>query len=48
MKIAQANIPLTEDGTIASEKVIAREEGDFPVEDPANVNYTDVAPNQIS
>jgi len=48
MKIAQANIPLTEDGTIASEKVIAREEGDFPVEDPANINYTDVAPNQIS
>ena len=48
MKIAQANIPLAEDGTITSEKVIAREEGDFPVEDPANINYTDVAPNQIS
>jgi len=48
MKIAQANIPLSADGTITSEKVIAREEGDFPVEDPANINYTDVAPNQIS
>ncbi len=48
MKIAQANIPLSEDGTIISEKVIAREEGDFPVEDSANINYTDVAPNQIS
>ncbi len=48
MKIAQANIPLDGEGTITSEKVIAREEGDFPVEDPANINYTDVAPNQIS
>ncbi len=30
------------------EKVIAREEGDFPVVDAAEVNYTDVAPNQIA
>ncbi|MBU2947298.1 DNA-directed RNA polymerase subunit beta [Zobellia uliginosa] len=48
MKIAQANIPLNEDGQIASEKVIAREEGDFPVVDPSEINYTDVAPNQIA
>ncbi len=48
MKIAQANIPLKEDGTIDSEKVIAREEGDFPVVDPGEINYTDVAPNQIA
>jgi DNA-directed RNA polymerase subunit beta len=48
MKIAQANIPLKEDGTIDREKVIAREEGDFPVVDPKEVNYTDVAPNQIA
>ncbi|MFC4096236.1 DNA-directed RNA polymerase subunit beta [Euzebyella saccharophila] len=48
MKIAQANIPLKEDGTIDTEKVIAREEGDFPVVDPIEVNYTDVAPNQIA
>ncbi|WP_149277469.1 DNA-directed RNA polymerase subunit beta [Pareuzebyella sediminis] len=48
MKIAQANIPLKEDGEIDAEKVIAREEGDFPVVDPAEVNYTDVAPNQIA
>ncbi len=47
-KIAQANIPLQEDGTIDSEKVIARMEGDFPVIDPKEVHYTDVAPNQIS
>ena len=48
MKIAQANIPLKNDGTIEREKVIAREEGDFPVVDPKEVNYTDVAPNQIA
>ncbi len=48
MKIAQANIPLKENGTIDSDKVIAREEGDFPVVDPKEINYTDVAPNQIA
>jgi DNA-directed RNA polymerase subunit beta len=46
--IAQANIPLTDDGTIDSDKVIARMEGDFPVVDPTTVNYADVAPNQIA
>ncbi|EDP95688.1 DNA-directed RNA polymerase subunit beta [Kordia algicida OT-1] len=48
MKIAQANIPLKEDGTINVEKVIAREEGDFPVVNPSEIQYTDVAPNQIA
>ena len=46
--IAQANIPIAADGTIESERVIARMEGDFPVVDPKEVNYIDVAPNQIS
>ena len=46
--IAQANIPLKKDGTIDSDRVIARMEGDFPVVDPKEVHYTDVAPNQIS
>ena len=46
--IAQASIPVDENGKITSEKVIARQEGDFPVIDPTQVNYTDVAPNQIS
>ncbi len=46
--IAQANIPLKKDGTIDTDRVIARMEGDFPVVDPKQVNYTDVAPNQIS
>ncbi|ASV31305.1 DNA-directed RNA polymerase subunit beta [Maribacter cobaltidurans] len=48
MKIAQANIPLKENGQIDTDKVIAREEGDFPVVDPAEIHYTDVAPNQIA
>src|SRR5690606_10649942 len=47
-KIAQANIPLAADGTIDTDKVIAREEGDFPVVDPIEIDYTDVAPNQIA
>ncbi|MGO2295077.1 MAG: DNA-directed RNA polymerase subunit beta [Psychroflexus halocasei] len=46
--IAQANIPLTKDNVIDAEKVIARMEGDFPVVDPKEVHYVDVAPNQIS
>jgi len=46
--IAQANIPLTENGKIDTDRVIARMEGDFPVVDPTTVNYADVAPNQIS
>mgnify|MGYP000442256773 FL=1 len=48
MKIAQANIVQKKDGTIDADKVIAREEGDFPVVDPSEVHYTDVAPNQIA
>ncbi len=48
MKIAQANIVQKKDGTIDADKVIAREEGDFPVVDPTEVHYTDVAPNQIA
>ena len=47
-KIAQANIPLKADGSFDAEKVIAREEGDFPVVDPMEIDYTDVAPNQIA
>jgi len=46
--IAQANIPLKKDGTIDTDRVIAREEGDFPVVEPKQVNYADVAPNQIA
>jgi DNA-directed RNA polymerase subunit beta len=47
--IAQANINVDHDsGKIKADKVIARMEGDFPVVEPEKINYTDVAPNQIS
>jgi DNA-directed RNA polymerase subunit beta len=46
--IAQANIQMDAAGKITADKVIARQEGDFPVVDPGMVHYTDVAPNQIT
>ncbi|MEZ7493856.1 DNA-directed RNA polymerase subunit beta [Leeuwenhoekiella aequorea] len=48
MLIAQANNPMTDDGSITEEKVIARMEGDFPVVEPNTVHYADVSPNQIA
>ncbi len=48
MLIAQANIKVDAVGKIIEEKIIARQEGDFPVIDPANANFTDVAPNQVA
>ena len=46
--IAQSNISVDKSGKIIDEKVIARQEGDFPLTEPNNVHYTDVAPNQIA
>ena len=46
--IAQANIDYDKSGKIISERVIARDQADFPVVSPDNINYTDVAPNQIA
>ncbi len=46
--IAQSNITFDKSGKILDEKVIARQEGDFPLTEPTNVHYTDVAPNQIA
>ena len=46
--IAQANIPFDKNGKIVADKIIAREEADYPVVDPKQVHYTDVAPNQIA
>jgi DNA-directed RNA polymerase subunit beta len=48
MKIAQSNLELNKDGGIVLDRVIAREEGDFPVVSPDEINYMDVAPNQIA
>ncbi len=46
-KIAQANSPLDEDGNFKEEKVVSRETGDFPILDKNEVEFMDVAPNQI-
>jgi len=46
--IAQANIDYDKSGKITSERVIARDQADFPVVTPDQINYTDVAPNQIA
>ncbi len=46
--IVQANIEQDENGKLIGDKVIAREEGDFPLADPSEIDYADVAPNQIA
>ena len=46
--IAQANIPYDKNGKITIDRVIARDQADFPVVEPKEINYTDVAPNQIA
>jgi len=48
MKFAQSNLPLNEEGSFVADKVIVREEADYPVVEPTAVNFMDVAPNQIA
>ncbi len=48
MKIAQSNLQIDEKGKFIDSRVIVREEGDFPVVGPEEVNYMDVSPNQIA
>ena len=45
--IAQANAPLKDSGNFQNDRVKARFEGDFPVVEPKELTYMDVAPNQI-
>ncbi|PUZ24925.1 DNA-directed RNA polymerase subunit beta [Chitinophaga parva] len=47
VKIAQANAELDEKGNFISDKIKSRETGDFPILDKDDVEYMDVAPNQI-
>ncbi|RAI99697.1 DNA-directed RNA polymerase subunit beta [Chitinophaga skermanii] len=47
LKIAQANAPLDEKGNFVNDKVKSRETGDFPILDREEIEYMDVAPNQI-
>jgi DNA-directed RNA polymerase subunit beta len=46
-KIAQAKIDISDKGVIENENLIARKTGDFPLLTPAEIDYIDVAPNQI-
>jgi DNA-directed RNA polymerase subunit beta len=46
-KIAQVNIAIDDKGNIIEEKVRSRESGDFPILERSEVEYMDVAPNQI-
>jgi DNA-directed RNA polymerase subunit beta len=45
--IAQANAPLNENGTFQNEFVLCRQRGDFPLLPPEQINYMDVAPDQL-
>ncbi|MBQ1938060.1 MAG: DNA-directed RNA polymerase subunit beta [Bacteroidales bacterium] len=46
--IALANINMDEDGNILDERIQCRLEADFPVVTKEEVNYMDVAPNQLA
>ena len=45
--IAQANAPIDENGVSQNKTIKARKEGDFPVVEPSELSFMDVAPNQI-
>ena len=45
--IAQANAPLDEDGSFRNEYVLCRQKGDFPLLQPPQIGYIDVAPDQL-
>ncbi len=45
--IALANAALDDNGNFKVDQVKSRYEGDFPMVNPSNLNYMDVAPNQI-
>ena len=46
-KIAQADSTLNEKGELVEEKIESRQTGDFPILERNEVEYMDVAPNQI-
>ncbi|CEN33780.1 DNA-directed RNA polymerase subunit beta [Capnocytophaga cynodegmi] len=48
LKIGMANISLDAEGNITEERVVVKEDGDFPVIEPNQVEFIDVAPNQIA
>ena len=46
--IAQGNAPLNDDGTFIRSKVKARQDADYPVVEPGQVELMDVSPQQIA
>jgi DNA-directed RNA polymerase subunit beta len=46
-KIAQANVLLSDKGEFLNDKIESRQTGDFPILDKGEVEFMDVAPNQI-
>ena len=46
--IAQANSLIDDDGDFIREKVKVRFQADYPIETPQNVDFIDMAPNQIA
>ncbi len=47
LKIAQANTPIDKGGLFMTDRIKSREHGDFPMLGPEEIEYMDVAPNQI-
>ncbi|MCT4665815.1 MAG: DNA-directed RNA polymerase subunit beta [Flavobacteriales bacterium] len=47
-KFAQANLAFDEKGNFIEQRVKGREMGDFPIITPQDVDYMDIAPNQIA
>ncbi|MBP7731944.1 MAG: DNA-directed RNA polymerase subunit beta [Bacteroidales bacterium] len=47
-RIAQANAKLNPDGTFAEQRVKCRFEADYTNEAPENIDFIDIAPNQIA
>ncbi len=45
--IAQSNAPVDDSGNFINPTVKARKQGDFPMVDPEELRYMDVAPNQV-
>ena len=46
-KIAQNNVPLDDKGNFVEDRIASRQTGDFPILEKEEVEYMDVAPNQI-
>lgn len=46
-KIAQSNTPMDDKGNFLEDRIVSRETGDFPIIEKNEVEYMDVAPNQI-